>query len=139
VDQVDSAHPVAVRDWTGTRLPMHPVSSGRVFLAAMTPDALDRALAGPVERFTPRTVTDPARLRTLLRDVVRTGVAWTADEYAEGITSVAAPVADASGSVVAAMHIHGPSYRFPGSRRRDALAASLLGAAARLAAEVRRA
>ena len=26
VDQVDSAHPVAVRDWTGTRLPMLPVS-----------------------------------------------------------------------------------------------------------------
>ena len=139
VDQVDSAHPVAVRDWTGTRLPMHPVSSGRVFLASMTPEALDAALAGPLERFTPRTVTDAARLRSLLREVVRTGVAWTADEYAEGITSVAAPVGDASGLVVAAVHIHGPSYRFPGARRRDDLEAAVLGAAAGLSADVRRA
>ena len=33
VDQVDSPHPVGVRDWTGTRLPMHAVSSGLVILA----------------------------------------------------------------------------------------------------------
>src|SRR3954451_19268177 len=31
VDQVDSPHPVAIRDWTGTRVPMHVVSSGQVF------------------------------------------------------------------------------------------------------------
>jgi DNA-binding IclR family transcriptional regulator len=28
IDQVDGSHPVGVRDWTGTRLPMHAVSRG---------------------------------------------------------------------------------------------------------------
>jgi DNA-binding IclR family transcriptional regulator len=37
IDQVDSTHEVQVRDWTGTRVPMHAVSSGQVFLAHMNP------------------------------------------------------------------------------------------------------
>ena len=41
------------------------------------------------------------------------GYAWARDEFADGITSVAAAVADADGEVVAAIHVHGPSYRFP--------------------------
>lgn len=137
VDQVDSEQPVAVRDWTGTRLPMHPVSSGRVFLAAMAPTELDRYLSAPLERFTPSTVVYPARLRALLRDVVRDGVAWTADEYAPGITSVAAPVVGTARDVVAAVHIHGPSYRFPGERPRDPLADAVLRAAAHLSGRLR--
>jgi DNA-binding IclR family transcriptional regulator len=139
VDQVDSPQPVVVRDWTGTRLPLHPVSSGRVFLAALPPAALDTALTGPLERFTARTVVSPARLRALLRDVVREGVAWTADEFAEGITSVAAPVVDGKGEVVAAVHVHGPSYRFPGARARDPIEVALRATASRISDGLRRA
>jgi DNA-binding IclR family transcriptional regulator len=136
IDQVDSEQPVAVRDWTGTRLPMHAVSSGRVFLAAMAPAELDRFLSAPLERFTPSTVVLPARLRAILRDVVRDGLACTADEYAEGITSVAAPIVDASGEVIAALHIHGPSYRFPGDQPRNLIEAALRAAAGRVSTRV---
>ena len=45
VDQVDTTHQVQIRDWTGTRVPMHAVSSGQVFLAHMN-EAGDRALPG---------------------------------------------------------------------------------------------
>jgi DNA-binding IclR family transcriptional regulator len=137
IDQADSPQPVVVRDWTGTRLPLHPVSSGRVFLAAMPLAELDRVLAAPLERFTPATVVSPAALRALLRDVVRDGIAWTADEYAEGITSVAAPVVDAAGEVVAAIHVHGPSYRFPGDAPRAPIEEALRTAAARVSARLR--
>ena len=137
IDQVDSPHPVAVRDWTGTRLPMHPVSSGRIFLASMVPAELDGILAAPLERFTPATVVDPARLRALLRDVVRDGLAWTSDEYAEGITSVAAPIVDAAGTVIAALHVHGPSYRFPDEQPQAQIEAALRDAASRLSFRLR--
>ena len=136
IDQVDSEQPVSVRDWTGTRLPMHPVSSGRVFLAALPPAELDAILARPLERFTPATVVFPARLRAIVRDVTREGLSWTADEYAEGITSVAAPVVDAAGEVVAALHVHGPSYRFPATSLRE-VEASLLAAAGRVSSALR--
>ena len=114
VDQEDSPTPVGVRDWTGTRLPMHAVSSGLVFLAHMAPAEVDRFLLGPLERFTPGTVTDPERILERLRRARLDGVAWARDEVAEGISSVAAAVADEAGEVIAAVHVHGPSYRFPG-------------------------
>lgn len=137
IDQVDSGQPVSVRDWTGARLPMHPVSSGRIFLAAMAPADLDALLARPLERFTPATVVLPARLRAILRDVIRDGLSWTVDEYAEGITSVAAPVVDVAGEVVAALHVHGPSYRFPGQQPRDPIEAALRGAAGQVSRSLR--
>jgi DNA-binding IclR family transcriptional regulator len=137
IDQADSPQPVVVRDWTGTRLPLHPVSSGRVFLAAMAPAELDAALRGPLERFTPATIVDSAALRRVMREVIRDGVAWTADEYAEGITSVAAPVVDAAGEVVAAIHVHGPSYRFPGEQPRDRVEEALRAAATRVSGRLR--
>ena len=137
IDQVDSEQPVSVRDWTGTRLPMHPVSSGRIFLAALPPAELDALLARPLERFTSATVVFPARLRAILRDVTCDGLSWTADEYADGITSVAAPVVDVAGEVVAAIHVHGPSYRFPGDVPRDRIEAALRGAAGRISARLR--
>ena len=120
VDQVDSPHPVGVRDWTGTRLPMHAVSSGLVFLAHMHPTEAERLLAQPLEQLTSRTVADPDAIRERLRRIQLDGYAWTSEEYAEGIASVAAGVADEDGEIIAAVHVHGPAYRFPvaGSERR---------------------
>ncbi|MFL5777947.1 MAG: IclR family transcriptional regulator [Chloroflexota bacterium] len=137
VDQVDSPHPVAIRDWTGTRVPMHVVSSGQVFLAALAPAALDRYLERPLERFTDRTIVDPDRLRTRLREVQVDGWAWVRDEYSDGITSVAAPVPDGSGELVAAVHVHGPSYRFPAAGADRAIAERVVGAAAVVSARLR--
>jgi IclR family KDG regulon transcriptional repressor len=139
IAQVDSGQPVSVRDWTGARLPMHPVSSGRVFLALMPVAELDQVLATPLERFTSSTVVVPGQLRAILRDVVRDGLAWTADEYAEGITSVAAPLVDAAGDVVAALHAHGPSYRFPGGQPREPIEGALRDAAGRISERIRQA
>ena len=137
VDQVDSPHPVGVRDWTGTRIPMHAVSSGLALLAHLPSPDLDRILAQPLQRFTPQTVVDPERIRTRLRRVVMEGVAWTRDEYAEGITSVAAAVPDADGDVIAAVHLHGPSYRFPRVGSEREIASQVLAAAAAIAERLR--
>ena len=137
VDQVDTPNPVSVRDWSGSRVPLHAVSSGQVFLAFLPPAALDRYLAHPLEPFTPRTITDPDRLRDRLRQVRRDGYAWVVEEFDEGISSVAAPIADASGEVIAAIHLHGPSYRFPAAGTAAAVAERVVGAAARIAGIVR--
>jgi len=137
VDQVDSRNPVQVRDWTGTRIPMHAVSSGQVFLSHFPPPALSRFLASPLEQFTEHTVTDASALLSRLRDVRREGYAWVREEFAIGINSVAAPVADADGEVVAAVHVHGPSYRFPTPDGARAVAASVVEAAAAIGARLR--
>jgi IclR family acetate operon transcriptional repressor len=139
VDQVEGPHPVGLRDWTGTRLPMHVVSSGHVFLAHLHPAELDRRLESPLERFTSRTLVDPAALRERLRLVQLEGIAWTIEEFAEGIASVAAPVNDPDGEVVAAVHVHGPAYRFPPASEAEAIAREVAAAAGRISAALRQA
>jgi DNA-binding IclR family transcriptional regulator len=137
VDQVDSPHPVAVRDWTGTRIPMHAVSSGLMFLAHLPPADVDRYLESPLERFTARTVVEPEAIRDRLAPIQREGYSWTIEEYAEGIASIAAAIADEGGEVVAAIHVHGPSYRFPPPGAEAAIAERVLETAGRISARVR--
>lgn len=139
VDQVEPPNPnqVQVRDWTGTRIPLHAVSSGQVFLAQLAAPVLSRYLAEPLEAFTPNTLTDAPALLERLRQVRRDGHAWVHDEYAIGISSVAAAVADARAEVVAAVHVHGPSYRFPAPGEEDRVASAVRAAAARIGSRLR--
>ncbi len=129
VDQVESDNAVQVRDWTGTRAPMHAVPSGLVLLAEWPEDALDAYLAGELVALTRHTVTDPARLRARLAEVREAGYAWGLEEFAEGIDSVAAPIRDARDKAIAAIHVHGPAYRFP-KRGQEARVAKRVVAAA---------
>ena len=129
VDQVESENAVQVRDWTGTRAPLHTTPSGLVMLAEWPGEALERYLGGELERLTPNTLVDPASLRRRLAEVREHGHAWAREEFVQGINSVAAPVRDARGKVIAAIHCHGPAYRFPDPGREDAIAREVVTAA----------
>jgi len=114
---------------------------------------VERFLAQPLERFTPLTVTDPAALRARIRRARIDGYAWTRDEVAEGISSVAAAIAYPDGEVVGAINVFGPTYRFPSDGRAGFenrstdpapgsgawVAAAVVAAAARITASLRRA
>jgi DNA-binding IclR family transcriptional regulator len=139
VDQVDTANPVAIRDWTGSRIPLHAVSSGQVLLAHAPPTFVQRYLGRPMESFTPRTLVTADSLLERMRAIRRDGYTWALEEFDEGISSVAAPVADASGEVVASLHLHGPSYRFPSSGDEAALAELVVSSAARISESLRQA
>lgn len=128
VDQVECDHPVQVRDWTGTRAPMHAVPSGLVFLAEWPASALDGYVARDLPRLTSSTVVDPELIRGRLEHVRRRGYAWGLQEFAEGINSVAAPVRDARGNAVAAIHVHGPAYRFPVDGDAERIATAVVAA-----------
>lgn len=131
LDQVEADNPVAIRDWTGQRLPFHCVASGLVMAARTRDPAL---LTSPLPSFTARTVTDPALVEQRLEDARLRGVAWTVDELADDISAVAAPVLGPGGAAVAAIHVHGPSYRFPGGRPRAEIEPHVRSAAERVSA-----
>jgi DNA-binding IclR family transcriptional regulator len=137
IDQVETSHEVQIRDWTGSRLPMHAVSSGHVFLANLSSVALERHLELPRVAFTARTITDSAALRERVRTVQLEGYAWAREEFSEGLTSVAAPVAGANGEIVAAVHVHGPTYRFPATGMEDRVASLVVAAATDLSGRLR--
>jgi IclR family transcriptional regulator, pca regulon regulatory protein len=77
----------------GTRLPAHCTSMGRVLLASLSADQLDRYLAtAELEQWTGRTITDPDRMRTVLDETRQRGWALVDQELEIGLRSVAAPI-----------------------------------------------
>ena len=132
LDQITPVSELQVRDWTGTRIPMHAVPSGQVVLAAMNADELDAYLAEPLTAFTDHTIADADALRARLREARTTGYAIAVDEYADGLSSIAAPIRDAAGRVLGALHVYGPTYRFHAERDPKALGALVVDAAARV-------
>lgn len=132
VAQVDGPHEVQVRDWTGERVPMHVVSSGLVFLAFASATDVDRFLNTDLRQFTDRTDCDRDRIRARLEETRRRGYVWTKEEFHFGINSVAAPLYNAAGEVVGALHSHGPSYRFPAEGDDARIAAKIVHLASRL-------
>jgi IclR family pca regulon transcriptional regulator len=116
----------------GTRLPAYPTSMGRVLLAALDDEELGRRLARiDPQPLSARTVTDKARLRSLLERVRRQGYAATDQELEEGLRSLAVPIHDASGAVVAALNVsvHASRASMP-VLRRDFLPAAQVAAGA---------
>jgi DNA-binding IclR family transcriptional regulator len=136
LDQIESDHPVQVRDWTGARIPLHLVSSGLAMLAFAEPERIDAYLDRPLERFTENSVIDHAQVRSRLAQVAVDGWSWVVDEYEHGISSIAAPIRDQAGVVVAAVHAHGPTYRFPGERTATSIAELVVNAARRIEANI---
>ncbi|WP_241971412.1 IclR family transcriptional regulator [Microcella alkaliphila] len=97
---------------TGITIPAHASALGKVLLA-YHPSAADDLLAKPLRSLTGDTVTDPATLRLQLAGVAERALAMEEDEAVLGESSVAVPVADRSGAVIAAVSVVMPSSEWP--------------------------
>lgn len=107
---------VALRSWVGQSCPAHATSSGKILLAALPPSEARARLSRRMDSYTPRTITDFARLGTELEAAREQGWAPTCEELETGLNAVAAPVRDHNGSVIASLSISGPAYRLEQSR-----------------------
>jgi IclR family pca regulon transcriptional regulator len=91
----------------GTRFPALPTSLGKVQLAALAPDELERVLAEPTRSgLTPRWRPDREERDAVLREVRARGWALTDEQLAAGIRSVAAPLRDGEGRVIAGVNVN---------------------------------
>lgn len=107
---VEGRQPLRAYIEPGTRFSLAlPTASGRSILALSAPDLVDRVLADGLTRFTPATVTDPDKLREILAEIRRVGVAVVHGEYRAHLSSVAAPIRNAVGECVAAVAVSGLS------------------------------
>ena len=96
----------------GSRFPAHATSMGRVLLAGLSTERLNRYFENAkLEALTERTVTDPAKLRVLIQDCQRLGYAAVEDELAYGVVALAVPVCDHQQRVVAALNSSSHSRR----------------------------
>jgi IclR family pca regulon transcriptional regulator len=91
----------------GTRFPALQTSLGKVLLAALPADELEKVLAEPSRSgLTPCWQPGPDERDTVLREVRARGWALTDQQLAPGIRSVAAPLRDGSGQVIAALNVN---------------------------------
>jgi IclR family acetate operon transcriptional repressor len=116
IDMVESGQDVQIRDWTGEGGPAHSLSAGIAILAHSSKAEVEAYIAAGLEPMTPNTLRTGTELKERLVQVRSAGYAWVFEEFAEGINSVAAPIFGPEG-VVAALRIHGPTYRFPDPER----------------------
>ena len=106
-----SGQAIAVTERLGTVRPMHCSALGKAFLAALSPDALDRELGRiQFEGGTPKAAQGPIDLRSRLSQVQALGYAIDDEETYLGATCVAVPV-KVGDTVVGAAGISGPSTR----------------------------
>ena len=120
VDRLESSQTLRLFNETGRRVPVHTTSSGKTLLAYLTEPELERVLAAasPLAQMTPKSITDPAVLRTELARIRARGWSEAVEEREIGVASIAAPIRDTSGRVVAAISIGGPAARMGAQQRR---------------------
>jgi IclR family pca regulon transcriptional regulator len=122
----------------GTRFPAYATSMGRVLLAGMSRDDLERYLAeADLAPITARTVTDPDRLREIVGDVARQGYAIVDQELEEGLRAIAAPIHGAGGAVTAAINLSAHASRVSMAAMRSELLPALQETARRIEADLR--
>ncbi|MFI9168755.1 IclR family transcriptional regulator domain-containing protein [Streptomyces lincolnensis] len=122
----------------GTRFPAYATSVGRIMLADLPDGQLDARLGRlELRPLTERTIVAPEALRTELGRVRRQGYALVDQELEEGLRSVAAPVRDRSGAVVAAVNIAVHAGRTSVAAVRRDLLPPLLAAVARIEADLK--
>lgn len=91
---------------TGSRVVLHATALGKILLA-YDPRAVRRLPVEAMEALTYRTITDRSRLLQDLAGVRDQGYAAAVEEVQSGIASIAAPIRDKDGYVIAAIGIQG--------------------------------
>lgn len=89
----------------GQSFPLHAGAASKMLLAHMEPEIISKFLATPLKKYTPRTITDAAKLSTELNRIRRQGWASDRGEHGGSVWAVAAPVTTPSGRVIAALSI----------------------------------
>jgi IclR family transcriptional regulator, KDG regulon repressor len=99
-------------DRVGVIRPAHATALGKIVLAALRPEQLERYLArAELKPHTPKSIVEVGALRREIEDVRRAGIAYDDGEFDTELRCVAVPVRDFTGQVVGAIGVSGPIWR----------------------------
>jgi DNA-binding IclR family transcriptional regulator len=120
----------------GTSYPLHAGAASKMIMAHMSPADLDRHLGAPLIRYTPKTITDPDKLRADLAKIRKQGFAVEMGEHNSTVHAIAAPVFDPSGRFLGALSI--PFLADKDAATRERLRLGVIHAAAAISAKIPR-
>jgi IclR family pca regulon transcriptional regulator len=138
VSRVPTRRIMTVSISVGTRFPAYAASLGRVLLAGLPDDRLRRYLDSvSLAALTPKTITCQDDLAAELEQVRARGWCLVDQELEEGLISIAAPIRDESGQVVAGVNLSTHVSRGTPDSIRSHLLPPLLATAASIEAELK--
>lgn len=113
IESLEGLQPLRGVISVGARLPLHCGASGKLLLASLTEKEIDGIIGQQgLLRFTEKTITDLVKMKKELRMIRRQQYAVSHGERYAGVSSLATPIRDATGKVIAAFTISGPNIRF---------------------------
>jgi IclR family KDG regulon transcriptional repressor len=111
VYNLDSEQAVRAQSYIGVPKPAYCAAEGLAILAYQPEDVIKAIIAEGLVKRTPNTKNRPEQIWAALKEVRSLGYATEDEEYELGVRCVAAPIWDASGSVVAAVGVAAPAQR----------------------------
>ncbi|WP_255197653.1 IclR family transcriptional regulator [Halorarius litoreus] len=101
----------------GTRTFLHTNASGKAILSQMSREEVEAVIDHHgLPALTEHTVTDPETLFAELEEIRERGYAINQEEALRGMKSIAAPITDIDGNVIAAIAVFGPTVRMDNTR-----------------------
>jgi IclR family KDG regulon transcriptional repressor len=120
IERIVSPHQLRWVKKLGERMPFYASASGRVLLSFMTPSERNVIMTSMhFEKLSPHTTTDPKIFERELELTRKRGYAISEGERVEGVSCVAGPIFDATGKIIGAITISGPSTRFSKQKIRE--------------------
>lgn len=113
VYNLESMQAIRMRSDIGIRKPATCTAEGLAMLAFQPQPVIDEIVARGLKPRTAKTNTDPSRFRAALAHVRERGYAIEDEESEAGMRSLAAPIRNGAGEVVAAVGVAGPVQRLP--------------------------
>jgi IclR family pca regulon transcriptional regulator len=131
IDRVHADRVLTVNIIIGTSLPAYATATGRVLLSGLTDEVLDEYLESLVpESLTDNTAIDREEIRKRISAAREHGWSLADQELTEGLRSIAVPVRDADGGIVAAVNVSAHATRVSAESLRATVLPRLLTAAA---------
>jgi len=113
IEKIESPHDIRRIIQLGKVLPLYCGGSGKALLAFLPDEEIDKIIQKEkIIPFGPNTITDTTKLKENLKEIRKNGYAISFEERILGSASVAAPILDYKGKVVASLSISGPTTRF---------------------------
>jgi len=117
IEHIESSKSLRIFTHVGNRVPLHCTGVGKVFLAHMNDEELEKVLNGKdLPSYTKNTITDVSKLKHSFNIIRQEGIATDDEEMEIGVRCIASPIKNSNGSVIAAISVSGPSARLSTKR-----------------------
>lgn len=135
LEKLEPTRSVRMASRIGRRVPTHCTAVGKAMLARLAEREVDEILRRHgLQRYTPRTLTTPAELKSELQAIRERGYSVDNEEIEEGVRCVAAAILDHAERPLAAISVSAPAFRLP-MEKVPVVAASVMRAAMELSQE----